>query len=76
MKKQNWKILLAAGLLALFIYLAKFVFMMPDAVFSGWLLPAFYAIALAAFVLYDIALSRMIVYYTFRIRPRIARFLK
>lgn len=70
------KILLAAGLLALFIYLAKFVFMMPDAIFTGWMLPAFFAAALVAFVLYDIALSRMIVYYALRIRPRIARFLK
>lgn len=70
------KILLATVLLTGFIYLAKFVFMMPDKIFTGWLLPAFFAVALVAFVLYDIALSRLIVYYTLRIRPRIARFLK
>ena len=70
------KMLLAIGLLTAFIFLAKFVFMMPDAIFSGWMLPVFFAVALAAFVLYDIALSRMIVYYSLRIRPRIARFLK
>jgi len=70
------KIVLAVILLGAFIYLAKFVFLMPDAIFSGWLLPVFFAVALVAFVLYDIALSRMIIYYSLRIRPRIARFLK
>ena len=70
------KLVLAAVLLVAFIYLAKFVLMMPDAVFSGWMLPLFFAVALIAFVLYDIALSRMIIYYGLRIRPRIARFLK
>ena len=70
------KILLACGLLTLFVLLAKFVFFLPDAIFSGWLLPVFLLVALVAFVLYDIATSRLIVYYGLRIRPRIERYLK
>ena len=70
------KLLLAGGILAVFIYVAKFVLLLPDAIFSGWLLPVFFAVALLAFVLYDIALSRLIVYYGLRIRPSISRFLK
>ena len=70
------KLILAGSILAAFIYVAKFVFQLPDAIFSGWLLPVFFAVALLAFVLYDIALTRLIVYYGIRIRPRIARFLK
>lgn len=70
------KLLLAAILLALFVVLAKFVFMLPDAVLSGWLLPVFCVGALVAFVLYDVALSRLTVFYALRIRPQIERFLK
>ena len=70
------KLLICALVLTAFVVLAKFVFLLPDAIFSGWLLPVFLVIAFAAFILYDIALSRLIVYYSFRIRPRISRFLK
>ena len=70
------KISLACAILTLFVLLAKFVFLLPDAILSGWLLPVFLAVALTAFVLYDVALSRLIVYYGLRLRPRIARFLK
>ena len=70
------KILLAGTILTLFICIAKYVLLLPDAILSGWLLPVFFAVALLAFVLYDIALSRLIVYYGLRIRPRISRFLK
>ena len=70
------KLSLAAIILTVFVVIAKFVLMLPDAILSGWLLPVFLLVALTAFVLYDVALSRLIVYYGFRIRPRIARFLK
>lgn len=71
-----FKLALASVILAVFVLVAKFVLFLPDAIFSGWLLPVFLAIALTAFVLYDVALSRLIVFYSFRIRPRISRFLK
>ena len=70
------KLLVCALVLTAFVLVAKFVFLLPDPIFSGWLLPVFLAIAFAAFILYDIALSRLILYYSFRIRPRITRFLK
>ena len=70
------KLLFAGCVLTAFVLIAKFVLLLPDAVLTGWLLPVFLAAALLAFVLYDIALSRLIVYYGFRIRPRISRFLK
>ena len=71
-----FKLALAGSALTLFVLAAKFVLLLPDAILSGWLLPVFLAVSLAAFVLYDIALSRLIVFYGFRIRPRISRFLK
>lgn len=70
------KLLLAAVALTAFVLIAKFVLFLPDAILTGWLLPAFLAIALVAFVLYDIALSRLLIFYGLRIRPRISRFLK
>ena len=70
------KTAMAAALLALFVLLAKFVFLLPDAILSGWLLPVFLVVAMAAFVLYDVALTRLVVYYGLRIRPRIERYLK
>lgn len=70
------KLLLAGCILTAFVLVAKFVLLLPDAILSGWLLPVFLAVATTAFVLYDIALSRLIVYYGLRIRPRISRFLK
>ena len=70
------KLLLAGCILSAFVLVAKFVLLLPDAILTGWLLPVFLAAALLTFVLYDIALSRLIVYYGLRIRPRISRFLK
>ena len=70
------KLLICALVLTAFVLLAKFVFFLPDTILTGWLLPVFLITALAAFVLYDVALSRLILYYSFRIRPRITRFLK
>ncbi len=50
-----------------------FLFLLP---FEGWtLLVLLYVIALPTFVMYDILLSRLLVLYEVRIRPRIARFL-
>lgn len=70
------KLLCGNAILAAGILVAKFVLFLPDAALKGWLLWAFIALANLAFVLYDIALSRLIVYYSFRIRPRFARFLR
>lgn len=70
------KIAVCALVLTAFVLLAKFVFLLPDPFLSGWLLPLFLAVALVAFILYDIALSRLILHYSFRIRPKITRFLK
>lgn len=70
------KLLVGAAIIAVFVLLAKFVFMLPDDILQGWMLPVFCAVALAAFVLYDVALSRLIVLYSLRIRPKIERFLK
>ncbi len=70
------KLILCAAILTAYVLVAKFVFLLPDAILTGWLLPVFLACALFAFALYDVALSRLIVYYSLRIRPRIVRFLK
>ena len=70
------KVLLATLLLGVFVLVSKLVLGLDDAIFSGWLLPAFLVLALVTFVLYDIALSRLIVFYSLRIRPRLTRFLK
>lgn len=59
-----------------YVLLAKYVFMLPDEVYAGWMLALFAALGLFTFVLYDIVLSRLIVFYNLRIRPRIARLLK
>ena len=72
----EWGLKLAAfwGMLAVYILLAKFVFLLPDAALSGWMLWALVATATAAFVLYDLALSRLVIYYGLRLRHRISRF--
>ncbi|MBO7176419.1 MAG: hypothetical protein J6W14_03530 [Clostridia bacterium] len=68
------KLLVFGVLLAGYILLAKFVFMIPDAALSGWMLWVLVGTATLAFVLYDIAMSRLIIYYGLRLRHRIARF--
>lgn len=72
----EWLIkLLAFGcMLTAYILLAKFVFLLPDAALSGWLLWVLVGTATLAFVLYDIVLSRLIIYYGVRLRHRFARF--
>ena len=70
------KVLCCAVILTAYIVLGKFVLMLPDEVLNGWLMWVFIALASAVFILYDLALSRLITYYSLRIRPRIARFLK
>lgn len=70
------KLLLCEALLVSYVLIARFVLKLPDAVLTGWLLPAFLLLATVVFVLYDIVLSRLITFYSFRIRPRIARYLK
>ena len=70
------KMLLVSALLAVFVLVSKFVFGLDDAIYSGWMLLVFLLVALATFVMYDIALSKLILFYSLRIRPRIARFLK
>jgi hypothetical protein len=70
------KLLSFGAVLAAYILVGKFVLFLPDAALSGALLWAFIALAAVAFVLYDIALSRLIVFYSLRLRHRFARFLK
>ncbi len=68
------KLLTFGIMLTAYLLLAKFVFMFPDPFLSGWLLWVLVGTATAAFVLYDIVLSRLIVYYGLRLRSRFARF--
>ena len=70
------KMLSANAILAVYVVMGKFVLMLPDEIFSGWLLWAFLALANLCFVLFDVALSRLLTVYTLRWRPRFARFLK
>ena len=70
------KMLSASAVLAIYVLVGKFVLLLPDEMLSGWLLPVFLALSLVTFVLYDVALSRLTVYYGLRIRPRIERLLK
>ena len=70
------KILTCNAALSVYILVGKFVLMLPDEVLSGWLLWVFIPLANLAFVLYDVAMSRLITHYSIRIRPRIAKFLK
>ena len=70
------KMLTCNVVLAAYILLGKFVLMLPDEVLTTWLLWVFIPFANLVFILYDIALSRLIIYYGLRLRPRIARLLK
>ncbi len=70
------KMLACNVILATYILLGRFVLMLPDEVLFGWLLWVFIITANLAFILYDIALGRLITYYSLRLRPRIARLLK
>ena len=68
------KLLAFGAMLSAYILLAKFVFLLPDAALSGWLLWVLVGTATLAFVLYDIVLSRLIIYYGVRLRHRFAKF--
>lgn len=68
------KLFAFGSMLTAYILLAKFVFLLPDAALSGWLLWVLVGTATLAFVLYDIVLSRLIIYYGVRLRHRFARF--
>lgn len=70
------KMLTCNAILAAYILIGKFVLMLPDAIFDGLLLWAFLLLANVTFVLYDIALSRAIVFYGLKIRVRLAKLLK
>lgn len=70
------KMLCAALLLAAYVLIGKFVLMLADEVLTGWLLPVFLLLSLCAFVLYDVALSRLVVFYGLRLRPRLERLFK
>ena len=70
------KMLSANAILAVYVVMGKFVLMLPDEIFSGWLLWAFFALSNLCFILFDVALSRLLTVYTLRLRPRLSRFLK
>ena len=71
-----FKILVCNAILAVYVLLGKFVLMLPDEVLHGWLLWVFIPFANLVFILYDVALGRLITYYSLRLRPKIARILK
>ena len=70
------KMLACNLILAAYVLIGKFVLMLPDAVLGGVLLWIFLALANVTFVVYDIALSRAIVFYALRLKPRISKLLK
>ena len=70
------KLLTCAAVLTVYVVLAKYVLMLPDAILDGVYLGVFLALAAAVFVLYDIALTRAILYYQLRLRPRLYKLLK
>ncbi len=70
------KMLSCNTILAAYILIGKFVLLLPDAVLNGMLLWIFVALANVAFILYDIALSKAIVFYGLRLRVRLSKLLK
>ena len=67
----RWVIKLITGnaaLVAMFLLLSLFV---PDEFEGGWMLVATYILGLAAFIMYDIALTKLITLYFVKIRDRI-----
>ena len=62
--------------LALYVLVAKFVLMLPDAMLDGILLWGFLALAVLVFLLYDYMLTRLAIYYQLRLRHRFARLFK
>ena len=71
------KLLTFGGMLAAYLLLGTYVFMLPDLTeMTPLLLWGMVAMATAAFVLYDLVLTRLIIYYGVRLRARFARFFK
>ena len=67
----RWVIKLIAGnaaLCAMFWLISLFT---PDEFEGGWMLVATYILGLAAFIMYDIALSKLITIYFLKIRDRV-----
>ena len=67
----RWVIKLIAGnaaLCAMFWLISLFI---PDEFEGGWMLVATYILGLAAFIMYDIALSKLITIYFLKIRDRV-----
>lgn len=57
--------------------ISAFVLMLPsEFTFGSWLFWALLLLAIMAFILYDILLSRLVGFYVYRLRPRIARLLR
>ena len=74
----RWTIKLIAGnaaLIAMFWLISIFV---PDEFEGGWLLVGTYALGLLAFIMYDVALTKLITFYFIKLRDRIKiyKFLK
>ena len=71
------KLLVCQAAFWLYFLLGSFLFMMTDLLLpSAWLFWAANGAVMLVFVLYDIALSRLIRLYAFRLRPRLAKFLR
>ena len=67
----RWTIKLIAGnaaLIAMFVLISYFV---PDEFDGGLLLVGTYILGLAAFVMYDVALTKLITFYFIKLRDRI-----
>lgn len=67
----RWTIKLVAGnvaLIAMFLLLSFFV---PEEFIGGWMLVGTYILGVAAFVMYDIALTKLISLYFAQVRDRI-----
>lgn len=70
------KLLTCNAILAVYILVGRFLLMLPDEILYGFMLYVFVALANVTFVLYDIAMSRLIVYYSLRLRHRLSKLLK
>ena len=67
----RWTIKLVAGNVALIAMLWLICLFVPNEFEGGWMLVAAYILGITAFVMYDIALTKLITLYFARIRDRI-----
>ena len=67
----RWTIKLVAGNIALVAMFWLISLFLPDEFEGGWMLVATYILGLAAFIVYDIALTKLISLYFARIRDRV-----